>query len=128
MTQTEKRASMQTLVNLWKESGLSQAKFAAQHNLALVKFRYLIQKLKPDNDDDSAFIQINGFGSQGIGLRYPNGVELLLPVQTPVGVLRSLIQYQAPCFPLDQPVIIIIGSQPAGASVLIGFMGWCQIV
>jgi len=84
---------MQALVNQWKESGLSQAEFAAQHNLTLVKFRYWVQKLKPDTDIDSAFIQINGFESQGISLRYPNGVELLLPVQTPVGVLRSLIQF-----------------------------------
>lgn len=84
---------MQALVSQWKESGLSQAKFAAQHNITLVKLRYWIRKLKPATDDDSAFIQLNGFGIQGINLRYPNGVELTLPVQTPVGVLRSLIQF-----------------------------------
>jgi len=84
---------MQTLVSQWKESGLSQAKFAAQHNLTLVKLRYWIHKLKTGADDDSAFIQLNGFGIQGISLRYPNGVELTLPVQTPVSVLRSLIQF-----------------------------------
>ena len=93
MTQTEKSASMQALVIQWKESGLSQAKFAAQHNITLVKLRYWIHKLKPATDDDDAFIQLNGFGIQGIILRYPNGVELTLPVQTPVGVLRSLIQF-----------------------------------
>ena len=84
---------MQTLVSQWKDSGLSQARFAEQHNLTLVKFRYWIQKLTPAVDDDSAFIQINGFATQGISLRYPNGVELILPVQTPVAVLRSLIQF-----------------------------------
>ena len=93
MTRTERTALMQSLVNQWKESGLSQAKFAAQHNLTLVKFRYWIHKLKPDTESDSAFIQLNGFATQGISLRYPNGVELLLPLQTPVSVLRSLIQY-----------------------------------
>ena len=84
---------MQTLVSQWKDSGLSQAQFAAQYNLTLVKFRYWIQKLKPEAEDESAFIQINGFATQGISLRYPNGVELILPVQTPVAVLRSLIQF-----------------------------------
>ena len=84
---------MQTLVSQWKESGLSQATFAAQHKLTLVKFRYWINKLKPEVDNDSAFIQISGFGTQGISLRYPNGVELMLPVQTPVGVIRALIQF-----------------------------------
>ncbi|MBW6489844.1 MAG: hypothetical protein K0B15_01500 [Lentimicrobium sp.] len=93
MTRTERTALMQSLVNQWKESGLSQAKFAAQHNLTLVKFRYWVHKLKPGTDTDSAFIQLNGFSTQGISLRYPNGVELLLPVQTPVAILRSLIQY-----------------------------------
>ncbi len=91
MTQIEKSASMHALINQWKESGLSQAKFAAQHNLTLVKFRYWIKKLKPATDGDTDFIQLNGFATQGISLRYPNGVELLLPVQTPIGVLRSLI-------------------------------------
>jgi len=62
-------------------------------NISLVKLRYWTRKLKPAIDDDSAFIQLNGFGIQGINLRYPNGVELTLPVQTPVGVLRSLIQF-----------------------------------
>ena len=93
MTRTERMALMQLLVNQWKESGISQAKFAAQHNLSLVKFRYWIHKLKPDSESDSAFIQLTGFSTQAISLRYPNGVELLLPVQTPVAILRSLIQY-----------------------------------
>lgn len=84
---------MQTLISQWKEGDLSQSKFAAQHNLTLVTFRYWINKLKPETDDDSAFIQINGFGTQGISLRYPNGVELMLPVQTPVAILRSLIHF-----------------------------------
>lgn len=57
MTQTEKKTSMQALVTRWEESGLSQAKFAAQNNITLVKLRYWIHKLKPSADDDSAFIQ-----------------------------------------------------------------------
>ncbi len=93
MTQSEKSASMQALVSQWKECGLSQAKFAAQYNITLVKLRYWIHKLKPATDGDSAFIQLNGFGIQGIIFRYPNGVELTLPVQTPLGVLRTLIQF-----------------------------------
>ncbi|KAF5033494.1 hypothetical protein DSECCO2_606120 [anaerobic digester metagenome] len=92
MTRTEKKAVMQALVNRWEESGLSQAKFAVQNNINLAKFRYWIHKQKPLAEGDSSFIQLNGFGMQGINLRYPNGVELTLPVQTPVSVLKSLIQ------------------------------------
>jgi hypothetical protein len=88
MTQVEKRASMLLLVNQRIESGLSQAKFAAQHNLTLVKFRYWIHNLKPDNQSDSAFIQLTGFSKQAISQRYPNGVELLLHLQTLVCALN----------------------------------------
>jgi hypothetical protein len=84
---------MQALVRQWGESGLRQGKFAAKQSTILVKLRYWIHKLKSATDDDSAFIQLNGFGIQGINLQYPNGVELTLTVQTPVRVLRSLFQF-----------------------------------
>lgn len=88
---------MYTLVSQWADSGLSQAKFAAQHNLTLVKFRYWIKKLKEPTAIEAGFIQLSGFTSQSISLRYPNGVELVLPAQTPVNVLNALIHYQARC-------------------------------
>ena len=88
---------MHTLVLQWKESGLSQAKFAAQHNLTLVKFRYWIKKLKEPTDIEPAFVQLNGFSPQSISLRYPNGIELVLPVHTPVQVLNALIHHPTGC-------------------------------
>lgn len=97
MTSSEKRESMYELVHQWKNSGLSQAKYAAQHSLTLVKFRYWIKKLKEPTDNEPGFVQLNGFSSQGISLRYPNGVELLLPSQTPVNVLKDLICFEARC-------------------------------
>jgi hypothetical protein len=88
---------MYELVQQWKNSGLSQAKYAAQHSLTLVKFRYWIKKLKEPMDSESGFVQLNGFSQQNISLRYPNGVELLLPAQTPVSVLKDLIRFEARC-------------------------------
>jgi len=67
---------MHTLVRQWKDSGLSQAKFATQNKLTLVKFRYWIKKLKEPTDIEPAFVQLKGFSEQSISLRYPNGVEL----------------------------------------------------
>jgi len=46
MTRTERMALMQSLVNQWKKSGISQAKFAANQDLTLVKLHYLVHKLK----------------------------------------------------------------------------------
>jgi len=88
---------MHLLVRQWKVSGLSQAKFAAQKNLTLVKFRYWIKKLKEPTDNEPGFVQLNGFSPQSISLRYPNGVELLLPTQTPVNVLKDLIRFEDRC-------------------------------
>ena len=97
MTSSEKREWMYELVRQWKNSGLSQAKYAEQHSLTLVKFRYWIKRLNEPADNESGFVQLNGFSSQSISLRYPNGVELLLPAQTPVNVLNGLIHYPARC-------------------------------
>lgn len=97
MTSSEKIETMQTLVRRWQDSGLSQAKFAAQHNLTLVKFRYWIKKFKEPLDIEPAFVQIKGFSAQSISLRYPNGIELVLPIQTPVQILNALIHHPAGC-------------------------------
>lgn len=85
------------LVRQWKESGQSQARFASQNNLTLVKFRYWIKKFKEPTDNETGFVQLNGYSPQNISLRYPNGVELLLPIQTPVHVLNALIHFQTRC-------------------------------
>jgi len=82
---------MFTLVEQWQQSGLGQAAYAQAQNLSLVKFRYWIQKHRQDKDTGSAFIPLTGLSQQGICIRYPNGIELSLPVQTPAGVLKSLI-------------------------------------
>ena len=93
MTSTEKTESMYTLVRQWKASELSQAKFASQNKLTLVKFRYWIKKQKEPAGIEPAFVQIKGFAQQSISLRYPNGVEFMLPIQTPVQLLNALIHH-----------------------------------
>lgn len=97
MTSSEKTETMHTLVRQWKDSGLSQAKFATQHNLTLVKFRYWIKKLKEPSGNEPAFVQLKGFPAQSISLRYPNGIELVLPIQTPVHILNALVHHPAGC-------------------------------
>jgi len=82
---------MITLVEQWHQSGLSQAGFAKAHNIKLAKLRYLIHKQRHGERHASGFIQLNGVPSTGISIRYPNGVELVLPAQTSTGLLRSLI-------------------------------------
>lgn len=90
MTQEEKQIMMFGLVEQWQQSGVSQSAFAVSQGLSIVKFRYWIRKHR-QLGQDCAFIQLNGTLAQSISIRYPNGVELNLPAQVPIMVLKSLV-------------------------------------
>ena len=91
MTFQDKRAQMITVIEQWHQSGLRQAEFAKVQNVKLSKLRYWIHKLRDEQAHGSGFIQLNGVPSSGINIRYPNGVELVLPAQVPAGYLKMLI-------------------------------------
>ena len=91
------REKMQSHVSQWKESGLSQAEFARKNELKLHAFRYWVAKLRKDDADSSAFISLDGFVTAQICVHYPNGVELTLPAQTTVSVIKGLIQLGNGC-------------------------------
>jgi len=91
MTLQEKKAMMHSIVEQWQDSGLSQTSFAQTRDISLSKLRYWVHKSR--HEEEQGFIQLNGFSPSGISIRYPNGVEISLPVQTPVGYLKLLINY-----------------------------------
>ena len=91
MTLQDRRSQMITLVEQWRQSGLSQAGFAHLQNVKLAKLRYWIHKQRNDETQGLEFVQLNGLPSSGISIRYPNGVELILPAQVPAGYLKMLI-------------------------------------
>jgi SOS-response transcriptional repressor LexA len=92
MNKQEKKSMMLTLVEHWQQSGMSQTAFARTQNITLFKLRYWIRKHQ-QIEQESGFIQLNKFSHQVISIRYPNGVELSLPMQTPAVVLKSLINF-----------------------------------
>lgn len=91
MSRTQNKEYMLQLVQQWRQSDLSQAKFAKLNGVHLLKFRYWIQKSKDSQVQESPFVELTGRTSQDLILRYPNGVELSLSAQTPVQLIRSLI-------------------------------------
>ena len=91
------KEKMQAVVSRWRDSGLSQAEYARKNELNLQTFRYWISKLRKDEDDAPAFIALDGFAPTQISLHYPNGVELILPAQTSVSVLKGLIHFDPRC-------------------------------
>jgi hypothetical protein len=91
MTLQEKKSKMTAIIEAWQQSGLTPIEFARDHAIKLSTFRYWIAKLRENKEDQPAFIHIGGSFTQGIHIRYPHGVELVLPFQTPGGLIRSLI-------------------------------------
>jgi hypothetical protein len=91
MTLQDKRSMMLVLVDQWHQSGLSQVEFAKVHNIRTVKLRYWIRKHRQSSLPGSGFIQLTGQPSAGISIRYPNGVELLLPALAPAGYIKMLV-------------------------------------
>lgn len=91
MTLQEKKNKMAAIVSDWQTSGLSQVEYASMHGFKLTTFRYWVSKHKQTGSNRPDFIQIGGPVAASIHIRYPHGVELVLPAQTPAGFLRSLI-------------------------------------
>ncbi len=91
MNKEEKRHQMFSLVEQWQQSGMSQVTFARANNIKLFTLRYWINKVRQQQEGSSAFIQLNEPTGTGLILRYPNGVELLLPIHTPLGLIKNLI-------------------------------------
>ena len=93
MTREENREKQLALVEQWKQSGISQAKFTQENNIQILKFRYWVrQHSRQSKKEKSSFIEIGSFPTQEIVLRYPNGVELSLSHRVSVDILKSLIQ------------------------------------
>lgn len=93
MTLQDKRSLMFTMVEQWRQSGLSQKEFSEVHNIRCGKFQYWIRKHGHSEVRGSGFIELNRLTGSGISIRYPNGVELLLPSQTPAGYIKMLVSF-----------------------------------
>ena len=92
MKKHENFQRMQELVAQWQQSGMSQIGFAQTHDLKIHTFKYWINKFRDQHQSDSMFIQLQSkVVSTEISLRYPNGVELRLPSQTPVQFIKNLV-------------------------------------
>jgi len=90
MSREERTTMMLDLVEQWRESGMTQKDFAESHEVKLSTLRYWIRKRR-DEMSSGSFIPLNLSAGQAIRLYYPNGMEIELPAQTPVRIIRDLI-------------------------------------
>ena len=91
MNKEEKHRQMFSMVEQWQQSGMSQVVFARANNIKLFTLRYWISKVRQQQEESSAFIQLNEPSGTGIIVRYPNGVELLLPLHAPAHLIKGLV-------------------------------------
>jgi len=94
MKNTAHREKMFGLINKWQKSGQTQIEFAKQHEIGIHTLKYWIYKFRKQNKKPEGFICLEQITTPEICLRYPNGIELLIPAQTPVSFLRELIKIQ----------------------------------
>ncbi|KOH45947.1 IS66 family insertion sequence element accessory protein TnpA [Sunxiuqinia dokdonensis] len=91
MNTQEKTEQMYALVDRRQQSGLSQTAFAQEEGVNLHTLRYWISKRDKEDVGSGGFIQLGAVTGTSISLRYPNGVELLLPSTIPVATLKGLV-------------------------------------
>jgi hypothetical protein len=92
MEKSDRTAQMRELVNRWEASGQSQKEFASENNLNLHTFKYWLYKFRRDDQSPEGFIRLGDIPAPEICLRYPSGVELIIPTNTPAAVLIDLIR------------------------------------
>lgn len=94
MTRAEHKEKMYTLVNEWKNSNQSQKEFSRQHQINLHTFRYWAGKYNNQQQNSpEGFISFDqGASGDDICVRYPNGVELYVPVYIPCATLQKIIK------------------------------------
>ncbi len=91
MSKSKKRSEMFSIVEQWQQSGMSQKAFSQEKGINIYTLRYWINKSSRQQNESSGFVQLNEPSVADICLRYPNGVELLLPVHTSLSLIKGLI-------------------------------------
>ena len=59
--------------------------------------KYWVQKFNKEQNKATGFISIDTIIPSEISIRYPNGVELAMPSETSMKIIRELIQYGNLC-------------------------------
>ena len=88
----EKRARMFSLVEDWRQSGMTQKDFCASHGIKVPTLGYWVARSREKAESESGFIMVErgSVRSKEIEIIYPNGVRLVLDGD--LGVISQLIR------------------------------------
>lgn len=91
MEKNKLRKEMFKAIEAWQSSGLSQKDFLAQIGVKQSKFQYWLKQYREQQLD--TFIEIPTGYSQAIIIRYPDGMEVSLPLHTPLRFIKELVNF-----------------------------------
>ena len=77
-TRATKREHWRTILDQWRQSGLSKAAFCREHGIAAWQFHYWFRRLSPSSPEpDGAFARVEcPAGGAGVRLRLPSGAAI----------------------------------------------------
>ncbi len=71
---------------------MTQTDYASANRVSIHTLRYWLYKHKDTVSEEGRFLRLTDLSSVNeIVLRYPGGVELRLPVGTPISVIKQLV-------------------------------------
>ena len=82
-------------IERWRNSGQTQKDYCRSEGLSLSKFHYWVKQNRISEAAISGdFIELNSWiTTQGITIRYPDGKEITLPVQTSIKHIKELLSF-----------------------------------
>ncbi len=93
----ETRQQMVKVIELWKQSGLSQRAFCEQQSLKFHTFYYWYKRHKQENNNSnsqSAFLNLQiakPMGASSIEIHFPGGIRLVFHEPVNSSYVKSLI-------------------------------------
>ena len=97
MEENKKRRDQETMFSIileWESSNLTKKSFCQERQIPISVFLYWCRKYR-ESQSPGVFVPIEVEGSfehgSVIEIKYPNGVALRLPTQTPPSVVRAYL-------------------------------------
>jgi hypothetical protein len=102
------KEEMYLAIEIWQESGVTQAEFCERENIPVSSFHHWVKKYKKEQELISLYLdQYPGFipvkvsppvnsineDPERIEISFPNGVRLSCPAGTDINQLKTLINY-----------------------------------
>ncbi len=90
---SDRQEEMFAHIETWQQIGTTQKHYCAEHQINTPVFQYWLRKYRKQHTTVDGFLPIQPVAIPGdtIRIHYPGGLEVHLPPQTSLHILKSLI-------------------------------------